>query len=32
VALNVLNRKLLNDPDFLLRPRVAASSPRHMAA
>ena len=32
VALKVLNRKLLDDPDFLLRHCVAASLPRHMAA
>ena len=31
VALKVLNRKLLDDPDFLLRFCVAASLPRHMA-
>ena len=29
VALKVLNRKLLDDPDFLLRHFVAASLPRH---
>ena len=29
VALKVLSRKLLDDPDFLLRFFVAASSPRH---
>ncbi|HMD84135.1 MAG TPA: hypothetical protein VKO18_05490 [Terriglobia bacterium] len=29
VALKVLNRKLLDDPDFLQRPFVAASLPRH---
>jgi serine/threonine-protein kinase len=32
VALKVLNRKLLDDPNFLLRSFVAASLPRHMAA
>jgi hypothetical protein len=32
VALKVLSRKLLDDPDFLLRLCVAASLPRHMAA
>jgi serine/threonine-protein kinase len=32
VALKVLSRKLLDDPDFLLRFCVAASLPRHMAA
>ena len=31
VALKVLSRKLLDDPDFLLRFCVAASLPRHMA-
>jgi serine/threonine protein kinase len=29
VALKVLSRKLLDDPDFLLRSFVAASLPRH---
>jgi hypothetical protein len=29
VALKVLNRKLLDEPDFLLCPFVAASLPRH---
>ena len=32
VALKVLSRKLLDDPDFLLRFCVAASLRRHMAA
>ena len=32
VALKVLSRKRLDDPDFLLRLCVAASLPRHMAA
>jgi serine/threonine-protein kinase len=32
VALKVLNRKLLDDPDFLLRLRVAAGLSRQMAA
>jgi len=32
VALKVLSRKLLDDPEFLQRLCVAASLPRHMAA